>query len=189
MIDEKKLVKALKSAAKAGYNLFVTEGKAPLLYLFTPDWLLRLPMRELPRAVLALIVEHTGRIPEPGDCSAVYADGEQAILPEPAQEEIARRETGDVLDPVRCVPLRWGPRVLYQSAGSLRVWSVMPGALTLIAEDAERKFAEILGGDRMLWRSDDTELIVPCYRADETAPDGVRAIWAALESVKLSNEE
>lgn len=73
VIAEKGLIRAMKEAYKKnGYEIECTDtGGVEEIHIETPIWSVKCVKKNLPRKVLALIVEHMGEIPEPGQAVQV----------------------------------------------------------------------------------------------------------------------
>lgn len=73
VINEKGLLRAMKEAYKSdGYEIECTQtGGVKEIHLETARWYVSCVLKNLPRKVLGLIVEHLGEIPEPGQAVQV----------------------------------------------------------------------------------------------------------------------
>ena len=73
VIHEKGLLRAMKEAYKSdGYEIECKEtGGMKEIHIETPRWYVMCVLKNLPRKVLGLIVEHLGEIPEPGQAVQV----------------------------------------------------------------------------------------------------------------------
>lgn len=73
VIHEKGLIRAMKEAYKKnGYEIECTNtGGVVEIHIETPTWYVMCIQKNLPRKVLALIVEHMGEIPLPGQAVQV----------------------------------------------------------------------------------------------------------------------
>lgn len=73
VINEKGLLRAMKEAYKSdGYEIECTQtGGVKEIHLETTRWYVTCVIKNLPRKVLGLIVEHLGEIPEPGQAVQV----------------------------------------------------------------------------------------------------------------------
>jgi len=61
MFNESKLASELKSAYKHGYRIMSVDG---ILYIITNYFIVKIPLEDVPRKVLGVLVEHIGYIPE-----------------------------------------------------------------------------------------------------------------------------
>ena len=184
IINEKGLLRAMKNAAKSGgYKLFM-DGPWELV-LFTARWFIRLDAEFLPRKVAALIVEHTGKLPEAGDSMWVTEkEDPQIILEDTMREEIRSRTAGEGLGEALLVPLFFKGYQLFQTQDR-RCWAADPGTLGLLDRArVEKGSAIVIQGGGILWSGNASEVVVPVLRPEDgEGHDEFLAAWKALESV------
>lgn len=80
MINERGLCRAMKSAYRSGGYEVAGGGEENTLYINGYSWYVAAPQKQMPRKMLALLVEHVGCIPT-GEAFRVHKnDGAQAIV-------------------------------------------------------------------------------------------------------------
>ena len=124
MINERALLSALKGEWKlGGYLVGRTEKR---LVLSGSNWTLECTMQNLPRKVLALLVEHLGQIPEAGDCWNVSkrAGVQGAILPMKLDTEGGR--------PAAPTQLTFGGWRVWQEKDTLRILLMDPDLTDIV---------------------------------------------------------
>lgn len=182
VVNEKGLLKAMKSAAKYGYHVFAEENG---IVIFTQKWYVRIAAGKVPRSVLALLVEHIGFIPCAGDCMLVSAKEEaQSILRDVMDEEMRRWTFGNAAGEARMVPILYKGRQIFQMDND-RCYAVDPGALGLLTRyAAENGNCVVKDNCRMIWLGNDSRVILPVARPEDgDGDDEVISAWDALESV------
>uniref|UniRef100_UPI0026F229E2 hypothetical protein n=1 Tax=Desulfovibrio piger TaxID=901 RepID=UPI0026F229E2 len=113
IINEKGLVKALKSAYKRGGYTISNDGQNVALY--TEGWYLRAAWDKFPRKALATIVEHMGTLPAAE--ALVIMDGydPQVAIPEVVGDDIAKWIAGEPDKRAKIVPVTVGVLQLFQT--------------------------------------------------------------------------
>ncbi len=184
-INEKSLLKAMKNAAKKGGYMLKADETG--LVLFTYDWYAHLDMGCVSRPMLALLVEHTGRIPTPGDILLVTTkEDPQTVMDDAIREEIRKWSGSEKSVQADMAPILFrGLQVFQTNAGEC--FGVNPAYLGLMErDDVVKGHAVVLDGDRILWNCADGNVILRAVRPTE---DGGfhewLPAWRALESVPL----
>lgn len=120
MVNENGLVRAMKKAWKdGGYIVTVRED---LIYIRYNAWDLIVPVKLLPRKVLALLVEHIGSIPQDGEayqCRKAY--GAQLVAPAIAHDSMEQLLLMKCSDGCEKTKLVWGDADIYQGFGDLQI--------------------------------------------------------------------
>ena len=186
IINEKGLVKALKSAYKRGGYTISNDGQNVALY--TEGWYLRAAWDKFPRKALATIVEHMGTLPAAE--ALVIMDGydPQVAIPEVVGDDIAKWIAGEPDKRAKIVPVTVGVLQLFQTEAR-ECYGIKPLALGILERDvAEHAEAAVLGEGRLTWTCEGEAVVVEAFRptAAYWATDGEKAVWAALEAVELN---
>lgn len=184
-INEKSLLKAMKNAAKkGGYKMEVREND---IFFFTDGWYVHLNTDYISRPVLALLVEHTGRIPEAGEALLVLGKEEpQTVMRDAIAEEIRRWTHRPADENVLMAPMMFHGLQLFQSINK-HCYGVNPAYLDLMErDDVEKSRGVVLAGDKIMWQCVDGNVILPAIRPTEDGGyDEWQSVWQALESVQL----
>lgn len=183
VVNEKGLLKAMKSAAKVGYKV-VAQGDS--FSVFSWSWYVHISKEKLPRSVLALLVEHIGFIPHDGDCLLVSAKEEvQTVMRDTMDEEVRRWSFGETNGEARMVPVLYKGRQIFQTEDR-KCYAVEPGALGLLTRYAALEdSAVVLDGKRMIWVGNGSRVILPAARPSAgDGDDDLIGAWEALESTE-----
>ncbi len=125
VIKEKALIREMKEAYKAaGYTVSGKETATGTdLILQTPTWKVVIAKENMPRKVLALIVEHLGAIPMEGESFQLRKGDTQTVITETVNTPIIpdAQETEQIKPTV----LSWKGRTLWQREGDGRIF-VLP---------------------------------------------------------------
>jgi hypothetical protein len=182
IVNEKGLLKAMKSAAKGGYKVFADEHSVTLFHW---NWYVHIKRENLPRSVLALLVEHIGFIPSEGDCLQVFSTASQAVMRDTMDEEVRGWSFGETNGEARMVPVLYKGRQIFQTEDR-ECYAVEPGALGLLTRyAAEKDAAVVLDGKRMIWVGNSSRVILPAARPKAGhGDDDLIDAWDALESTE-----
>ena len=195
ILNEKNLIRQMKAAAKgAGYKFFVeeTSQKETTIWIWTEAWAVKAALPDLPRTVLALLVEHTGKLPQAWDRLCVTESETQRILEDEAEAEAKMQTEFIAGNPLgagaRLVPVLLRGRQGFQDPGGT-FYTVSPAALGLVEREAATKTAADVLPGRLRWEGGEETVTVPYYRPSADVPEEEARIWAALESVDLGAAE
>ena len=148
MINEKGLLRAMKNAYRSGGYEVAGYGAENMLFINGYSWCVVVPQKQMPRKVLALLVEHVGCIPT-GDAFRVHKnDGAQAIVLSMALQSknglYERLKTAFPVD-IRQTAMTWKGWRVWQGVDS---GEVLPfdGALTVIGMGDP-----VLRGNLLVW--------------------------------------
>lgn len=191
LIDESGLVRAMKYAYKHGGYTVANQGKTVAIY--TESWFIQCWRVMLPRKAMAAIVEHTGVIPEVKTPVQIQKDMDpQLIMADVAQDDMDRWLTGQRGGDVTVAPVIMQGRQIFQVMDGGPCWGVPVSYLSIIEREvAEHSSAEVMDGERLLWRDDGETVALGAVRkaTSSWAKEWERAVWNALESVDLHKEE
>lgn len=186
IINEKGLARQIKRAYKrAGYTIRELEGD---LCIYTADWFIRVPWRNLPKKALGAIAEHVGYDFAGATALHIAKDLEPQILMDSVADE-------DVLGWVQAeegcfakfVPVTIGMRTVLQGNHGI-CFGINSELRDLLEEDAQQlSMCTIWDGCKAAWNGDGECLIVNAYRGalDPSATESEKAIWNALERIKF----
>lgn len=184
-INEKYLLKAMKNAAKHGDYKMRREGDQ--LILFAEWWYVHLDMDYISRSVLALLVEHTGRIPDSGEMLLVtLKDDPQTVMEDAIREEIQKWSGSRTEDSVVMSPVMYHGLQIFQTPG-WKCYGVDPAQLEFMERDNVTKgVGTVLDGNRILWNCENGNVILRAARPSEDGGfDEWQNVWQVLESVLL----
>lgn len=182
MINEKRLCAAMKEAYKGGgYTVYTATGD---IYLRGLSWLVRMPVEDLPRKALALLVEHMAIIPKEREAYRnSKAGGVQSIIADTELEfhinfsvPVAAKEMA------RITKLSYDGRDIWQGVGSGQVLAVEPdyqGIVTMGADSTA--YLGQFGETKVLVIDDgDISAAVGAYRLDVATEDKLSSVsWLA----------
>ena len=191
IISEKGLARCLKRAYKSGgYTLREVEYD---LCIYTADWFIRVPWKNLPKKALAAIVEHAGYAYVGASALHIAKDEE----PQEKFEEIVDEELGWWMEPTKgdfagYVPITFKSLQMFQTRdGAGECYGIKTGTLDLLEDDAmQLGVVTIWDGYRAVWAGDGELVICRAARlsTDPTATESDKAIWKALEGVNLHSK-
>lgn len=159
MLNEKNVIAVMKAAWKsaAGYKIKMDDEG---VILSMQGAFAYIPRARLPRKVLALIVEHIGKIP--GDFEAYCVskfNGAQSIIVAMMEEELKGRKdsAGEAEEHIQKTRLTYGAWEIWQGIDSKRVFALDPDKLKMIDEKAK---IESLVAEDMVLMIDDGEWVM-----------------------------
>ena len=128
VINESGLCAAMRDAFRkksTGYKVAMRRlpGENPEIVLSTPDWTTIFEKENAPRKVLALIVEHLGDLPKPGQAFHVKDDNVQTeifSMAVPEKEELQPNVT------VKRTQIAYMGHVIYQREDNNEVFMIPP---------------------------------------------------------------
>lgn len=151
MVNEKGLVRAMKEAwSGGGYIVTVRED---LVYIRYNAWDLIMPVKLLPRKVLALLVEHIGSIPQDGEayqCRKAY--GAQLVAPAIAHDSLENLWRLKCDDGCEKTKLTWGDADIYQGFGTLEIRGLNPDYTRIV--DSEKSGNAYMLENCVVWVDD-----------------------------------
>jgi len=105
VINEKGLLRAMKEAYKSdGYEIeCIQTGGIREIHIETTTWYVMCVLKNLPRKVLGLIVEHMGEIPEPGQAVQVKKSETQTKILSPDRDSFGGITAEDSINPANMV--------------------------------------------------------------------------------------
>lgn len=105
VINEKGLLRAMKEAYKSdGYEIECKEiGGVREIHIETPSWYVMCVLKNLPRKVLGLIVEHMGEIPEQGQAAQVKKKETQTKIFTQGRDAFGGVTPDDCINPPRVI--------------------------------------------------------------------------------------
>lgn len=184
-INGKALLKAMKKAARhGGYKLRVEQDE---IILFTEKWYVHLDMDFVSRSVLALLVEHTGKIPASGEILQVTEkEDPQTVMGDAIREEIGKWRGSRTEQEVSMSPVIYHGLQLFQGTDG-KLFGVNPAHLGLMErDDVVKGVGTALDDDRVLWQCADGNVILPAVRpAEDGGFSEWQKVWQVLESVPL----
>ena len=190
IISEKGLVRAMKSAWKAGgYRVADISGGA---VIWTSDWCVRCGWHSLPRKVLGLIVEHAGIIPERDHALALMKNMDpQWILKESVADELAawwtpQGKPGKAV----LVPVNIAGYQLYQTPAR-ECYAVDPAVQVIVDRGtAEDGAFSMDSSGRAVVTEEDRQICLMMKRPSMGwGQRWMGDVWSALESVDLRHHE
>jgi hypothetical protein len=149
VIGEKGLCAAMKAAWRAGGYEVVGYGEGNTLFINGYGWCAAAPQKQMPRKVLALLVEHVGLIPEGAAYRVQKNEGTQAIVMDmalQAKDAVARLLSEEDAEVIRETAMTWKGRRVWQKAKNLTVLAY-DGSLTNIGEGEPDAFGNMLVWD------------------------------------------
>lgn len=128
IISESGLLRAMKEAHKSGgYHVAteIDEGGYINLIITTPTWAIVAEKKAMSRKVLALIVEHLGEIPKPGQAFQVKRKEPQTEIFEVVQKSVRSfHSEGDSLRILNRTDLTLGDARLWQRKEDQRIFKI-----------------------------------------------------------------
>lgn len=121
MINEKGLLRAMKNAYRGGGYEVAGYGEENTLFISGYGWCVRVPQKQCPRKVLALLVEHVGLIPEGEAFQVRKGEGAQDILLSVAlgfENRVARLMGDDLPVKIRKTAMTWKGWRIWQKVES-----------------------------------------------------------------------
>lgn len=180
MIYEKGLCAAIKAAWRTGGYEVAGYGEGNTLFINGYGWCAAAPMKQMPRKVLALLVEHVGMIPMGGAYRVQKKEGAQAILMDmalEAKDHVAKLLSEEDAEVVRQTAMTWKGWRVWQKHRDQKVL-VFDDALTAMGEGEPDLF-----GNALIW-DEGGELVVVLPGSD--AMD--TALRELLEQTMLAGE-
>ena len=180
MINEKGLLRAMKSAYRGGGYEVAGCGEENELFINGYSWCVKVPQKQCPRKVLALLVEHVGLIPEGEAFRVQKLDGAQTIVLSMALQsknslcELFRREFPK---DIRQTAMTWKGWRIWQKSDTGTVLA-FDGALTALGLGDP-----VLRGNFLVW---DEAGEVVCVLPGENVLD--MALRELLEQTMLAGE-
>ena len=185
IISESGLVRAIKSAYKTGYTV---ENTGNDVIIYTVGWLVRCEWTNLPRKVLAAIVEHLGMIPEKDKAVSIKKNETPQLVIESANEQLWGTATGAN---IACTPIVYQGLRLYQDTKSHQVFGVDRDELGIIDSTvSEQQLANITERNSVIWIYKDETIILHIGKSSGMAmPAHEQNLWNALERIDLRAAE
>ena len=186
LINENGLARAVKYAYKhGGYSVVCDDSR---MAIYTGEWLVIRDRDKMPRKVLGAIAEHAGLIPDDTPVK-IDKDGEpQMILEDVATDEMDHWTTGNKEKAVTYAPVIMQGYQVYQVPEGGVCYGVEMEHLGIVEREAAMDFpADVIDGDRLLWKIDDEAVAIDAVRKATAgwAEEWERAVWTALEGVDL----
>ena len=159
LIDEKGLARLLKREYKHGGYKVIQQDNTTIIGAAG----MAVVMTAVPRAILGLLVEHSGTIPRDCAIQVAYGMDNQVMLTGAALGVPTNIEDGD--GPAARTPLTWDGRRLYQCKDG-GVVMVSEAALSLLESELREPIVSQQGGVAA-WYGDEEELFVPITTVQE----------------------
>ncbi len=133
MISETGLVRAMKSAWKEGGYTVTVRGE--MIFIRYNVWEVLLPVKYLPRKVLALLVEHIGSIVKDGEAyTCSKKGGAQTVTPLIVFEQMEKLRGHGRVNIADKTSFLWFGFEIWQAYGDLRVCGVDPQYTEIVDE-------------------------------------------------------
>lgn len=190
LIHEAGMVRAIKRAYKTGGYVVVNEGDA--LHVYTDTWYIQTSYSLFPRKALALIVEHSGMIPEANVPTKIEKGEEpQVVMDETIRDEMTHWRTGERGEDVTMTSVIILGYQIYQPPGGGGCYGLPLECLEMMERDAaEQAAGEVVDGCRLLWEADGETLVIGAVRKTKSswAKEWEQKVWAAMEGLDLHRE-
>lgn len=190
LINESGLIRAIKRAYRTGGYTVFNQGHT--IHILTDAWYIQTSYEQFPRKVLALIVEHSGMIPEENTPISIEKGGEpQQVVEAVSVEEMTHWRNGSVGEGVTMTPVIIMGYQIYQPPGGGGCWGLPLPYLNMLERDvAEHGAATVLDGGRLLWEADGETLVIGAVRKTKSswAKEWEQKVWAAMEGLDLHRE-
>lgn len=160
MIDEKAFLKQIRAAyKKGGYTILESEGTT---LISTKAYTVQIFTDKLPRAVLGLIVEHTGGFVVNAAMQLSAGADPQVMLLDAAKQIVMRFAPHEIGGEAKVIPLSWGGYQLYQiDDDDLSVCGVDMETLNIVdVKYSGLCYANIEDGAAQ-WYGDDIVIYIP----------------------------
>lgn len=149
MIYEKGLCAAMKSAWRTGGYEVAGYGEGNTLFINGYGWCVAAPQKQMPRKVLALLVEHVGLIPEGAAFRVHKKEGAQAIMVDmalEAKDSVARLLSEEDAAEIRETAMTWKCWRVWQKPENQRVLAFDDG-LTAMGDGEPTLYGNMLVWD------------------------------------------
>ena len=149
MIYEKGRCAAMKAAWRTGGYEVAGYGEGNTLFINGYGWCVAAPQKQMPRKVLALLVEHVGVIPEGAAYRVQKNEGTQAIVMDmalQARDTVAQLLSEEDAEVIRQTAMTWKGRRVWQKAKNLTVLAYDDG-LTSMGDGEPDAFGNMLVWD------------------------------------------
>ena len=191
LISETGIARAVKRAYRHGGG-YIVLPQAENMTVFSEHWRVTCPRDQMPRRVLAVIVEHAGLIPD--SPSKIEKDMDaQLILEEEALMEMSQFNLRDGGEIVTMVPIVMQALQIFQPEGGGACYGTSLFQLGIVERDAVEHGTAVAGSGVLYFSHEKEQVYMPSVRKAKSswAKEWERAVWEALESVDLhrANEE
>ena len=190
-LDKSGMSKALGAAYKSGgYTL---GGTADILRVYSADWYLEAPWKQIPRKALAKITEHIGII-DVEDFPLLVHDGTdpQSVMPGMVGDAVAAWHPKGEGQLASSTQMFIGPDQLWQTAAK-QVYKISLADLEIMIDGAQSVSATIYATDDdangvAMWQVDNLLVALRTHRPPGWESSTEKAVWNALESVNLVDD-
>lgn len=160
MINGKALLRQMKRDYKyLGYDLYAYNDDGDTRYfLRTNEWAIDVAARNLPRKVLALVVEHTGELPDKGAVNVGKNGIQTEILGMEDVEQITRRKGVHISK----APIMYREYELWQAPKDLNVAALRPDIRAIVNIENARQ--TLYDDNTVFWTDGDTTIAITCER-------------------------
>lgn len=192
IICESGLARRIKRAYGSGGYTVARLGQDMVIY--TNSWMVRCPLKIMPRKALAAVVEHIGTLPERDEGLNVRRDMDpQTVLLAEIEAAVRDWDSAQETEDVTMTLVTYKGEQIFQAAedGQSACYGISLADLELLEYGAyRRKLAVAADGRRLGWCADDEEVYIWARSTSRGCQDYKdKAIWDALECIDLKPKD